>query len=507
MVALGLMVLAVALRDPRYLLTRSFWLDEGWVVDSVRAPLHQLDLLTSSTPIGWTLLLRLVPPVGGPERYRLLPLAFAAMCALAAWWLGRLIAPADRVSRAWLYGLCCGLAGAASAAVLSHTWLKQYTAEAFVALALAVLLARVERAWSWRSLAAFAAAGVAGFLVSNTAPLVTAAGMGGLWLTSLAGRRWSRLPALAATTAGLALADGVLYQVLASNGGTLPLRRYWRLRYLSLDDGVGDAAHLIWQRLAAELGSLGWGPWWLALALIGVGLVTLWRAGLPALALAVPAVAAELVVLGFAGAYPFLEPRTVIFYAALLTVTAAAGLATLVRLGLDHRVTAPVAVAGAVLVAVLLVPGWVRAGRGDIPGEDVEAQVADVLTRSRPGDPVLVTFAATFSFAYYWPDRPTFVPSTVNTGVGFMPSFPGRPELLMVHQPRSPRAMVDGLERGLRLGRGRVWVVTGSPDELATLRRRAEGVRFTTRPGRATLAVAAGGPWLPSQRESQGRTA
>jgi len=506
-VALGLMVLAVALRDPRYLLTRSFWLDEGWVVDSVRAPLHQLDLLTSSTPIGWTLLLRLVPPVGGPERYRLLPLAFAAACALAAWWLGRLVGggPGGRASWAWLYGLCCGLAGAASAAVLSHTWLKQYTAEAFVALVLAVLLARVERAWSWRSLAAFAAAGVAGFLVSNTAPLVAAAGMGGLWLTSLAGRRWSRLPALAATTAGLALADGVLYQVLASNGSTLPLRRYWRLRYLSLDDGVGAAAHLVWQRLVAELGSLGWGPWWLALALIGVGLVTLWRAGLPALALAVPAVAAELVVLGFAGAYPFLEPRTVIFYSALLTVTAAAGLATLVRLGLGHRVAAPVAVAGAVLVALLLVPGWVRAGRGDIPGEDVEAQVADVLTRSRPGDPVLVTFAATFSFAYYWPDRPTFVPSTVNTGVGFMPSFPGRPELLMVHQPRSPRAMVDGLERGLRLGRGRVWVVTGSPDELATLRRRAEGVRFTTRPGRATLAVAAGGPWLPSQRESQGR--
>jgi hypothetical protein len=364
-VALGLMVLAVALRDPRYLLTRSFWLDEGWVVDSVRAPLHQLDLLTSSTPIGWTLLLRLVPPVGGPERYRLLPLAFAAACALAAWWLGRLVGggPGGRASWAWLYGLCCGLAGAASAAVLSHTWLKQYTAEAFVALALAVLLARVERAWSWPSLAAFAAAGVAGFLVSNTAPLVAAAGMGGLWLTSLAGRRWSRLPALAATTAGLTLADGVLYQVLASNGSTLPLRRYWRLRYLSLDDGVGAAAHLVWQRLVAELGSLGWGPWWLALALIGVGLVTLWRAGLPALALAVPAVAAELVVLGFAGAYPFLEPRTVIFYSALLTVTAAAGLATLVRLGLGHRVAAPVAVAGAVLVALLLVHGWVRAGR------------------------------------------------------------------------------------------------------------------------------------------------
>jgi hypothetical protein len=140
LVAVGLAALAVAIRDPRYLLTRSFWLDEGWVVDSVRAPLHQLELLTSSTPIGWTLLLRLVPPAGGPERYRLLPLAFAALTALAAWRLGSLLDP-GRWS--WLYGLCCGVAGAASAAVLDHTWLKQYTAEASVAVALALLLARV----------------------------------------------------------------------------------------------------------------------------------------------------------------------------------------------------------------------------------------------------------------------------------------------------------------------------------------------------------------------------
>ena len=148
--------------------------------------------------------------------------------------------------------------------------------------------------------------------------------------------------------------------------------------------------------------------------------------------------------------------------------------------------------AGLLVVAVLLVPGWVRAGRGDIPGEDVKAQVADVLARSRPGDAVLVTFAASFAFAYYWPDRPTFVPTTVNTAVSFMPTFPGRPELVLVHQPRSARAMVEGLDRGLSLGRGRVWVVTGSPDELAALRRRAEGVRFVARPGRATLAVATG---------------
>jgi hypothetical protein len=491
LVALGLTVLAVAIRDPRYLLTRSFWLDEGWVVDSVRAPLQQLELLTSSTPIGWTAALRLVPPVGGPERYRLLPLAFAVLTALAAWRLGRVLSPDGR-SWAWLYGLGCGIAGAASAAVLDHTWLKQYTAEAFVAVALALLLARVERAWSWRSLAAFAAGGAAGFLVSNTAPLVSAAALGALWLTTLAARCWRRLPALAATTVALSLANLVVYRTLADNGGTQAMRRYWRLRYLSLDDGVWEVTRLVGRRFAAELGSLGWGPWWLALALIGVGLVALWRARLPALALTVPAVAAELVVLGFAHSYPFLERRTAIFYAALLTVTAAAGLATLARLGLGNRAAGPLAVAGLLVVAVLLVPGWVRAGRGDIPGEDVKAQVADVLARSRPGDAVLVTFAASFSFAYYWPDRPTFVPTTVNTAVSFMPTFPSRPELVLVHQPRSARAMVEGLDRGLSLGRGRAWVVAGSPDELAALRRRAEGVRFVARPGRVTLAVATG---------------
>jgi hypothetical protein len=46
-------------------------------------------------------------------------------------------------------------------------------------------------------------------------------------------------------------------------------------------------------------------------------------------------------------------------------------------------------------------------------------------------------------------------------------------------------------------------VVTGSPDELRALRRRAEGVRFVARPGRATVAVASGG--LPSHRSSQRR--
>jgi len=73
-----LLPMAVVARRPGYLFSHAFWLDEGWVADSLRAPLHQLRLLTSSTPIGWTFLLRLVPHLGPPERLRVLPLAFGA---------------------------------------------------------------------------------------------------------------------------------------------------------------------------------------------------------------------------------------------------------------------------------------------------------------------------------------------------------------------------------------------------------------------------------------------
>jgi hypothetical protein len=65
-----LLPVAVLARRPGYLFSHAFWLDEGWVADSLRAPLQQLRLLTSSTPIGWTFLLRLVPDVGPPERLR-----------------------------------------------------------------------------------------------------------------------------------------------------------------------------------------------------------------------------------------------------------------------------------------------------------------------------------------------------------------------------------------------------------------------------------------------------
>ena len=73
---LGLLVLVV--HDVGYLLRHPFWTDESWVAVTTRFPLSQLPATTSSTPIGWSALLRVVT-VGRTQTGRLLPLAFAGV--------------------------------------------------------------------------------------------------------------------------------------------------------------------------------------------------------------------------------------------------------------------------------------------------------------------------------------------------------------------------------------------------------------------------------------------
>jgi hypothetical protein len=139
----GLLVLAAVLRRPWYMLSHPFWLDEAWVADSVRAPFRSLPLVTSSTPLGWTVLLRLIPPIGGPERYRLLPLLFSVAAVIPAYAVGRTVLP-----RARLGGIVVALAVAIFPDGLLHNALKPYTGDAFMALLLLWLMVRLERDWS-----------------------------------------------------------------------------------------------------------------------------------------------------------------------------------------------------------------------------------------------------------------------------------------------------------------------------------------------------------------------
>jgi hypothetical protein len=433
--ALG--ALTVVLRRPAYILGHSFWLDEAWVVASTRAPAGQLRLLTSSTPIGWTLLLRLVPPIGSPERYRLLPLAFAVAALLPAWLLGMRAAP-RRGALAWLGGAVVALAAATTPAGISHLDLKQYTADTFVVLSIAAGVAWAEAGWDRRRLAGLTAICVLAAPFSHATMFATAAGFAALGLRWLAERRWRRLLETVAGLAVAAAAQAVVYLVFTAPGNNPILQRWWQAAYVPLDQGAGAAWSFIGERLAGALERTGYGAWPVALGLVVLGLAGFWLAGQRALALFGPVLTAGLILAGAAELYPLLEDRTSLFFTILLTVYAAGGIAAVVtRLAARWYLLLPAAavLAGAV---VLVAPAVRAAGTAEMPDGDVREEVSWVRANARPGDVIVVNHAAQFAFSYYWPERPVFTQTDATTAVRYRVTYPGNPDIVMSHRKEQP---------------------------------------------------------------------
>ncbi|HVD15766.1 MAG TPA: hypothetical protein VNK73_15155 [Actinomycetota bacterium] len=452
-----LLVLATVSRRLGYLLSHSFWLDEGWVADSVRAPFHQLRMLTSSTPIGWTSLLRLVPEIGPPERLRLLPIAFAVAAVVPAYLLGR------RLGR--VQAVAAGVAAAIAPSAIANDDLKQYTGDVFVTLLLLWLGARVEADWTgperrgpWRLLVLCVACAAA-VLVSHAAVFASAAVFGALALRCLAERRWGRLRQVLGLGLVAGAVEAAVFLVFLSVGDNAAMQRYWGYAFVPVSEGPGRAVSFVATRLAETLGRAGFGPWALAVVLALGGLAALWRGRLPATALAVPVLLAELVVAGAAHRYPFLDERTSLFVTVLFTVCAGLGVGALVAWSFRRPATVPVGLAAAGLAAALLVPASREAVRRPMPGSTLRQQVAFVLENRRPGDVVLVGRNASFAFAYYWPDRPTFTPTQSDTAVLFQVDYPDRPELVVTHQRGQPGAEAAVREATARTRSGRVWLV------------------------------------------------
>jgi hypothetical protein len=105
--AVGLVGLALVTQHVHTMIHSAYWLDEAWVAMSVRLPLSDLPTVTASTPVGWTLLLRLAPIAD----LRAVPLAFLILAALAGYALGRSLGWASR-----RYGVLAGAAPAMAAA-------------------------------------------------------------------------------------------------------------------------------------------------------------------------------------------------------------------------------------------------------------------------------------------------------------------------------------------------------------------------------------------------------
>lgn len=491
------------------MLSQSFWVDEGWVADSVRAPLEQLPLLTSSTPIGWTLLLRAVPPVGGPQYLRLLPLAFAVASVLPAWWLGRRVGGA--LGRAApLYGVAAGLAAAIVPTGLARHDLKQYTAEACLALVLVLAAARLEATWTRgrpegrprthgthaagdrsahgnrrrrRYLAGpivtLAAACILAFPFSNVTPFVTAGLLAGLAVATAARHAWRRLAELAVATVAIGLAQGAYYAAVVSAGDNAAIRAYWAHRYLPNDQGLGVAADFAADRFRQALDSLGLGPWPVSVTLVGLGLVALVRAGLGGVALASPLIAAGLVAAGALHLYPLLDRRTSLFVTTLWMVLAALGLVWLAVQLTRWRPATVLAMALVVAVAAVLVPAARRAAARPLPAEEVRTAVEHVLDRRQPGDAVIASYLDAYPFAWYWPDQPGFVPTRAPTAVRFQVEYP--PGGVIVAR-WSDAASIDDALGQVGPGTRRVWLVVAH----ATAGHRARWLKRLAKLGAST---------------------
>lgn len=501
-VLLGLGVLAV--HDVGYMLSQPFWNDEAWVAVTTRFPVGQLPDLTSSTPIGWSLLLRLIT-VHGSETSRLLPLAFAALAVAAGYWLARGLGWPDRFS-AVLAASLAGLSVLLVPAMLLRDDLKQYTADACLTLLILGLTSRLERDWSRRNLGLLAISAGASILLSDPAVFVAVAAFAAVLVVQLARREWHRAGEAAVAGAVTAVILLGLYEAfVARAAGALGASAHWDGFYVPAGRGVPASLTWIIKMLGLLRADFGLGPSWLAVPLVLAGLVTAFRLGRPATALAGAALLPELIVLSALKVYPFGDLRTSTWLIVAIVVFAAigaGGIAALLRNvlpGVSARL-----VPG--LLAVVAVAGLCAVARPDlrshsIPAEDVRDQASYVAAHARADDVILVNLNSNWGFAYYWPDgEPARRPSTA-VRQGYEAYFPDQPRIV-VARDRDLAGVRAGLTAALaRIGPGScatIWLVRSHviPAEQAAWTAALKAARLTPVPiGHAGLAeLRPGGP-------------
>lgn len=145
---LGSTVATLATRNVVDIISKTYWCDELWVAIAARVDLSQFLLVNSSSPPLWALLVRSVNAAFGEQYGRLVALAFAILATTVAFYLGKQNAKVHPL----LTGSLTALAVCWSPFLLERTDMKQYTADAFITLLVALLAMRFFRSKSWADL-------------------------------------------------------------------------------------------------------------------------------------------------------------------------------------------------------------------------------------------------------------------------------------------------------------------------------------------------------------------
>jgi hypothetical protein len=439
-------------------LARPYWLDEAWVAVLTRVPWSQMPSLSSSTPIGWLALLRLVPG-GGLQRGRALVLGFSVAGVVAVYALVRSIDwPSTRVAR---------VAAAATALVvcwvplsLMRNDLKQYTADAFFAVVLLATGRTVERRPNPWSVAWLGAVAVLALPFSSVSAFVSIAVFAAVLGSASITRDRTRALATLAVGAAVACVFAVYFAVILIPNDTPALRQWWAIWYLN--GSRRQLVHETWDRLEHLRFALAMPPI-VVVASFVLAIVVLARRREYSLALALPVLWIELFLLGVAHRYPFLDLRTSHFALVPTIAVIAFGVVDCL-VALWHRHAAAALVTALVLTALFgsaVHRSWRDA---NIVDENTRTATRYVAQNLRPGDVVVVDWASNWGFSYYWPRNAVQTHRNKELSMGFTTTVRGLDNAVYVSD-RLPDHVSAALQTALDRQR-----LTGLPGRLFIVR-------------------------------------
>jgi hypothetical protein len=434
------------------MLSRPYWLDESWVAVLTKAPIGRMLRMSSSAPVGFVALVRYLPDTAGGQRGRMVVLGFSVLTVAAAYVFVRTLAWTGRLS-ARSAALVAALVVMLAPVSLIRNDLKPYTCDAFVAVVLLAVAAWAERDGTRRSIVVLGIVAIAAVPFSSTTIFVVPVVLLGLLVAAGIDRTWQRVRDLVVGGAVIGGALVAYFAILVLPNLNDRLRAFWNAFYLR-----GSFVHTIaeaWHRLTDTDHVLG-APAIVLVGLFVVGVVVLTQLRARSVAVAMPLLWVEMIVVAHAQRYPFLDERTsqFLFVSSLVVVAlGAVGVVVLLsRLWLTKHPligTSLAAVAAIALAAIFVADFRPFIHVLNIRPEDVRGQTIAVATRRQPHDVVIVNSAGDFGVAYYWPGHPHLAFPNEDTGQGFAAHVTGV-NAIYVHS-REYADVLAGMQQAMHL--------------------------------------------------------